>query len=185
MQEALGDERRARLRAEIQGADVFVLTVGVAPCFFDRETGEFAFNSLSTNTAQADLNARCVMRTTTVAENVENLAFILDALGRLGRPDSRIVLTLSPVPLSGTTELYSAITADCLSKSTLRVACHEITTARPEIIYWPSFEIVRWLGVNFSTAERPVFGMEDGSCRHVSNWVVEMVVRYFLKHHLA
>jgi hypothetical protein len=83
----------------------------------------------------------------------------------------------------GTTEFYSAITADCLSKSTLRLACHEVCAKRPDIIYWPSFEIVRWLGVHYTRPDRPVFGHEDGIARHVSNWVVDMIIDLFIQHH--
>jgi hypothetical protein len=36
--------------------------------------------------------------------------------------------------------------ADCLSKATLRVAVDQLVTSTPYCLYWPAFEIVRWLG---------------------------------------
>ena len=181
--EIYGPQRRERIRAGIVSSDVLVLTLGVAPCFFDRETGEFAFSNLNSHTGHLYLQRQCVMRTTTVAENVANLGEILAAAERIAGRPHRFVLTVSPVPLVATTEFYSAVIADCLSKSTLRVACQELIQARPELIYWPSFEIVRWLGVYYTRPEAPVFGAEDGNTRHVSNWLIELIVRLFLDRH--
>lgn len=179
---AYGDERRERLRAALKAAHVLVLTLGVAPCFFNQETGEFVFTSLGSKTARDFLHHGCVMRTTTVAENVANLETILDSARRVAGHDLQVVLTVSPVPLAGTTEHYSAVLADCLSKSTLRLACEEVLTKRPDAIYWPSFEIVRWLGAHYSAGLPPVFGGDDNNTRHVSAWLVELIVDLFISH---
>ncbi len=185
MQEVYGSEMRGQFKHAFQSADVFVFTLGVAPCFFDRETGEFAFSTTESIFGREYLNQHCVMRTTTVAENISNIKAILDGLERLAGRRQKIVMTISPVALQATTEFYSAITADCLSKSTLRLACHEICEQRPDIVYWPSFEIVRWLGVHYNRPDRPVFAQEDGNTRHVSNWVVDLIIDLFIQHHSA
>jgi hypothetical protein len=181
--EIFGPQRRERLRRALTSSEALVLTLGVAPCFFDRETGEFAFSALRSPTGHQYLQQRCVMRTTTVAENVTNIQEILSTAERIAGRPHEVVLTVSPVALAGTTEFYSAVTADCLSKSTLRLACQEVIEQRPELIYWPSFEIVRWLGVHYTREDAPVFGAEDGSTRHVSNWLVELIVQLFLERH--
>lgn len=183
MDQAFGEKRRKRLKRKFQACQVFVMTLGVAPSFFD-DQGAFVFIPQSTRTSAAAL-ADWTMRTTTVAENVENVGRIVDAVRRLAGPEVRIVLTVSPVPMSGTTELESAITADCLSKSTLRVACQEVVTARGAegVIYWPSFEIVRWLGPHFGPEVPPVYGAEDSNTRHVSQWLVDLIVGQFLEFH--
>ncbi len=183
MDEVFGPQRRERLRKGLVWADALVLTLGVAPCFFDRETGEFAFSALNSATGRQYLEQHCVMRTTSVAENVANIHEILRTAERIAGRQHRIVLTVSPVPLAGTTETYSAVTADCLSKSTLRLACEEAIGQRPDLIYWPSFEIVRWLGVHYTRPDAPVFGAEDGSSRHVSDWLVELIMQLFLENH--
>lgn len=181
--EVYGPARRERLRTGLRSSDVVVTTLGVAPCFFDRRTGEFAISSLKSTTGQEYLAEHCVMRTTTVAENRENLLEMLAAAERIAGRRPRFVVTVSPVALGGTTEFYSAVIADCLSKSTLRLACEEAIRARPDIIYWPSFEIVRWLGVHFTREAAPVFGAEDGNTRHVSDWLVDLIVSLFIEHH--
>ena len=148
MDQIFGEAMRQRLKRQIEDSDVFVLTLGLAACFFERESGDFAFFPVKSETAREFLHANHEMRTTTVGENIVNLNLILDSLRRMAKRPPRIVLTVSPVPLSGTTEFGSAVVADCVSKSTLRVACHEVASAQttPDVIYWPSFEIVRWLG---------------------------------------
>ena len=184
MQDGYGSASRDRLRAALAASNVLVLTLGVAPSFFDAQTGAFAFTSTGSRTGLDHLHGGHVMRTTTVAENIENIDAILDMAGRLSGPGGRTVLTVSPVPLSGTTEFDSAVIADCLSKSTLRLACHEVVTARADrgVIYWPSFEIVRWLGAHFGHNLPPVFGVEDGNMRHVSAWLIEIIIDQFLEH---
>src|SRR5437763_280107 len=132
MDQIYGPAMRERLRGAIGSTDVFVLTIGVAPCFFHPESGEFLFSTMAPPT-------------TTVDENVDNIRHIIAAVRRIAGDGAKVVLTVSPVPLSGTTEFSSAVIADCLSKSTLRLACQEVLSDGLEgVFYWPSFEIVRW-----------------------------------------
>ena len=182
MEEFYGITLRERLKRYVEDSDVFVLTLGLAPCFFETESGHFVFYPPQTQAGHSLLHANHVMRTTTVAENVRNLNLVMDSLRRMARRPPTIVMTVSPVPLSGTSELYSAVVADCVSKSTLRVACHELMALRDEadLIYWPSFEIVRWLGAHFGPDQPHIYGAEDGNTRHVSGWVVELIIDLFL-----
>jgi hypothetical protein len=187
MEQVYGPELRTRLADGIGSSSVFILTFGVAPCFFDDDTGEFVFSWGESSIAKDYLYERCSMRTTTVAENVHNIRCIIESLRRLSGRDPAIVVTVSPVPLSGTTELSSAIIADCISKSTLRLACHEVLSggAGPRVHYWPSFEIVRWIGPHLGPEHPPAYGADDGNSRHVSSWLVDTVVDLFLEQHAA
>jgi len=183
MQEIYGAALRSRLREAIENSDVMVLTLGVAPCFFHADTGEFSpIVAKSWSAVKPYVHSSHIMRTTTVSENIENLNLILQTLQRVCRKDFRAVLTVSPVPLGGTTEFASAIVADCLSKSTLRLACEEVlrTWKDRNVIYWPSFEIVRWLGPHYGKELPPVYGADDGASRHVSQWLVKIIIDEFL-----
>ena len=72
--------------------------------------------------------------------------------------------------------------ADCVSKSTLRVAIHELLAeGHANLHYWPSFEIVRWLG---SHIEEALFG-EDGNTRHVNRKTVRLILESFIRHYYA
>ena len=185
MERVYGPETRQRFLRAIRRSDVFVMTLGVASCFFHAETGEFAFVNTKSPTARAFLQGEHLMRTTSVTENVRNIHMIFEILRRLARQPPKFILTVSPVPLSGTTEFDSAVIADCVSKSTLRLACNEVVADEGEddVYYWPSFEIVRWLGAHFGPEHPPIYGAEDGNTRHVSGWIVQLIVSLFLEHH--
>ena len=80
-------------------------------------------------------------------------------LVRQVNPNAPIVITLSPVPLEATFRDISCMTADSVSKSVLRVAIDQVMGEhRPNVCYWPSFEIVRWAGAHVSW---PAYGFHD------------------------
>ncbi len=163
-------------RATIAGSDIIVMTVGVAPCFFDRESGELVVPGASSFSTRALLE-RCEFRTTTVAENRDNLAQIVALIRSINRT-ATIVVTLSPVPMQATFERSSAVQADCVSKSVLRVAIDELMgVGLASVYYWPSFEVIRWLGAYAG----PMYGSEDGSTFHVSESVVATQVDTFME----
>lgn len=169
---SFGADLRARLTQAIAQADCAVMTIGVAPAFFDAD-GNFVFRPRSAGRVGSDLR----MRTPDVATCKRNIAHVFDGLRRIS-PRLRIVATVSPVPLAGTLEMASPIVADCVSKSTLRAALHEVLADRPEIVYWPAFEIVKWLSDH---SDFPVFGVDDGVSRHVNGAVVDAIVALFIE----
>jgi len=70
---------------------------------------------------------------------------------------------------------------DCVSKGRLRSALDEITptlhSAYGPMHYYPSFEIVRWVGPMLAI---PAFGQDDAATRHVSTPVLTAVCGLFL-----
>ena len=184
MDELYGPRVRERFREGLRGCQVFVMTLGVAACFFRDDTGAFAFAPLNTRMGSEALFKRHRMRTTSVAENADNIAAIIAAVRRMADQPPRVVLTVSPVPLSATNEHVSAITADALSKSTLLLACQEAVSSHADdgVLYWPSFEMVRWLGAHYGP-DHPAYAGDDDNTRHVSGWLVDMIIDLFLEEH--
>jgi len=173
--ENLGSESRERYREFFKSADLYVYTMGVAPVFFNKETGIFNMPK-ATGTSKAALVRKCDFRTTTVQENVNNLREIISAV-RSFNSDTKIVITVSPVPLSATSEMNSAIMADCISKSTLRIAAHEVMQEKiANVFYWPSFEMVRWVGGHYGQ----VFGTDDGSTSHPNFEIIDAIIDSFI-----
>src|SRR5262249_836758 len=158
------------VREEMQKASIYVLTIGVAPSWFTRHDGQFVFAPDLRN-----INMY-VQRTATVNEATDALLDVIKSIREIN-PAIQIVLTLSPVPLGSTFEFSSAIVADCLSKSVLRAAIHEALLACGDgkTIYFPSFEIVRWVGSHAGNA----FG-DDGLPRHISKEYVKHIIASFL-----
>jgi GSCFA family len=155
---------------EIEKADIYVLTIGVAPCWFSSANGQFVFRPDLRN-----IN-KYFQRTLTVNEAKDALLNVFELIYAIN-PKIKIVLTLSPVPLRSTFEFESAIVADCVSKSVLRAAIHEALLAckKQKPIYYPSFEIVRWAGAHVGDA----FG-EDGMPTHVSEKYVKQIIASFI-----
>jgi hypothetical protein len=115
-----------------------------------------------------------------VEENVINLRRIHEIL-IAPKDDARLVLTVSPVPLNASFEYESAIVADCVSKSTLRVVADQFLRGDAQrTFYWPSFEMVRWIGAH--TTGRS-YGDDDGNTRHVNDDLIRMIVELFLETH--
>ncbi len=167
---------RDEIRNDIINADIFILTLGVAPGFFERDGGAFVMPR-ATQISNTSLAGLYEFRTTSVAENIENVKYCIDLIRRLN-PEISVILTVSPVPLDTTFEFDSAVVADCLSKSVLRVAADELMRAGiANLHYWPSFEIVRWLGAHTG----PVFGVDDGFASHVSQELIDMIIDLFVE----
>jgi hypothetical protein len=166
---------RENCRKDIENANILVYTFGVAPCFFDHE-GKF-FLAKGSRIGLQRLANEYEFRMTSVEENVENILAIIDAVHAL-RPDIHIVLSLSPVPLALTFKQKSAVLADCLSKSTLRVAIESVCReAGDGVYYWPSFEIVRWLGAYVGG----MYGAEDGTTSHISEGIISTIMKLFIE----
>lgn len=101
--------------------------------------------------------------------------------------DAPIVVTLSPVPVDSAIGLargpQSAIEVDCVSKSRLRSAFDEVAGRGefPGVHYFPSFEIVRWIGGGLSI---PAFGLDDAASRHVSSPILDAVCATFVNRYV-
>jgi hypothetical protein len=173
--EMAGRFGRDEVGALLRNADLIIYTLGVAPCFFDAASGAFVLPGRGDG-LRGLRSGKYVFRTTTVDENLDNLRAIV-ALVRDVNPDCRFVFSLSPVPLTATLEPRSAMEADCLSKSILRVAVELLVSETEGCVYWPAFEIVRWLGAYLPN----MYGEEDGTTHHVSERVVRTIMRLFLE----
>jgi hypothetical protein len=161
----------------IRNSSVFILTLGVAPAFFDRATGEFVLPRPSALNSRV-LAEKYLFRTTSVQENVDNVLYLINFVRKIA-PEIKIVVTVSPVPLLASFEHESAVQADCLSKSTMRLVAHEVVnnSKLANVLYWPSFEIFRWAGSNASN----YYAADDGAAWHVSEEKVAGTIKSFVE----
>jgi hypothetical protein len=106
----------------------------------------------------------------TVEENVRELQQALD-LWRTYNPELKLILSVSPVPLHATFRGADThvITANCHSKSTLRVAAEEFAARNRDVFYFPSYETV------MHCTRNPWWDDQ----RHVSAEAVDNVMRLF------
>jgi hypothetical protein len=169
------EREREAYASRLAEAAAFVFTFGLAEVWEDSETGGVFWRGVPKGMFDPE---RHRFRLTTVAENEENVVRLVELI-RSVNATAPIVLTLSPVPLKATFRDVSCVTADCVSKSVLRVALDgAMSRDLPGVHYWPSFEIVRWAGAHMPWQ---AYGIPDGRARHVSRHLVEAIVDAFVR----
>lgn len=138
--------RRARIDGiytQLAGADLVIVTLGYVEAWFDTLTGTWLNQMPPPNPGQAEPD-RFRFHRLDAAQSLAHLAPAFDRLGALGR---RIVLTVSPVPLQSTFTGQDCVIANEYSKAVLRVVA-EALCERPFVDYFPSYEIVRSMGLS-------------------------------------
>ncbi len=159
----------ASVRALVQQSEVFICTVGAAEYWRSRTDGA-AFATVPPEGVLSDAKHEFVV--STVEENLSNLQSFYDLLRRFN-PKLRLVISLSPVPLTATYRDMSCLAADSVSKATLRVAIDRFCAANPAVIYMPSYELVTKMAPDPYTDDN----------RHVRREVVARVMRTFMQHY--
>ena len=158
---------------QFKSASAFVFTLGLAEIWQDQQTKKVFWRGIPESIFD---EKRHLFRLSSVSENSENILDIVKLLRQIN-PESPVIFTLSPVPLKASFQGQACLTADCVSKSTLRVALHEALLTTPEnTYYWPSFEIIKWLGCHLPY---PVYGTDDNVVRHVSRYMVLQILKSF------
>ena len=93
-------------------------------------------------------------------------------------PQAKIIVTVSPVPLIATYEDRHVLVSNCYSKAALRVAAEEIVAARPDIAYFPSYEIVMANAHrNFAEDQRSVTATASKASCAFSSRITHQVAR--------
>jgi hypothetical protein len=168
--EVYGYDEEIRLQTKnlFDTTDVFILTFGLSEVWYDAETENVFWRTVPKQHFDPE---RHLFRVSSVEENRDNITAIYDLI-RKYRPDAKVIMTLSPVPLIATFRDESCITANAVSKSILRVAIDDVMRAHRDdgyLFYWPSYELIT------DVFKGPY--MEDG--RHIKNPVLDFIMTQF------
>lgn len=157
-------ERREEIDAiyqELALADIVIVTLGLIEAWFDSLTGSYLNRMPPTDAIRADPD-RFSLRVMDVDEAYPLLDGAFRMLTDRGK---KILLTVSPVPLTATFSEECAIVANSFSKAVLRVCAHRLASNRPEVDYFPSYEMVMSSGLaKFSNDNVHV---QDGFVREI------------------
>lgn len=171
-------ERRRYLQQDyfsrLKDASVIVLTLGLNEVWFDRATDRH-LNAPPSYFATRREPDRYELHITDVEENVRELTATYDLIKKISR-DVRMIVTVSPVPMSQTFSGQDVLIANSYSKSTLRAAAHVFCSMYSDVDYFPSYDII-------STSPRKSVYAAD--CLHVSDSVVGRMMRTFLALYLG
>lgn len=162
-----------RVRTMLNQLDVMVFTLGLTEAWIDRGSGrvyptcpgvvagEFdperhAFHNFSHDEILADL---------------EQLRRLLQRR----KPELRILLTVSPVPLTATASGGHVLPATTYSKSVLRAAAGRMAELHGDVDYFPSYEII--------TNQAARGGFYDANLRSIADAGVRTVMGVFFAEH--
>ncbi len=129
-----------RVRAMFDEMDVFVFTLGLTEAWAERETG-LVYPSLPGLLGGKHDPARHEFVNFSFAEVHADLTEAI-ALMRRWAPRLKILLTVSPVPLTATASGHHVLRATTYSKAVLRSVAEEVSALDDGIDYMPSYEII-------------------------------------------
>lgn len=130
----------AAIAAAVKGAQVFVFTMGLTEAWQDRASGVEYAVCPGTVAGQFDAGAHGFVNHgfgALMADMTAALRLMFRANRRL-----KVLLTVSPVPLTATASGSHVLTATSHSKSLLRTVASELVHAQPRVDYFPSYEII-------------------------------------------
>lgn len=134
--------RRDRLRqyfAQAFAADVVILTLGLTETWFDRQTRRVLAEVPSPRLWQ-QYRDRFEFKALSYAECEAVLKSIGALLKKYGKPNQKVVVTVSPVALARTFSGQDILVANMMSKSTLRTAAGAFAAHVAGVDYFPSYE---------------------------------------------
>lgn len=132
-----------KVREVFRRMDVFVFTLGLTEAWRSRQHGTVYTIAPGVRSGTFDperyefVNFGFAEIESAFVEFVEALRAI-----RGGRPDPKIILTVSPVPLTATASGKHVLQASIYSKSVLRAVCGQLSAQHRDIDYFPSYEII-------------------------------------------
>lgn len=177
-EQALETDREAHLRCvrEVFGAsDWLVFTLGLTEAWRDRRDGAVFPLAPGVDGGEYDPTIHEFVNFG-IDEVRDQLFELILAIGQVN-PRCRIILTVSPVPLIATFEPRHVLVSTAVSKAVLRVAADEAERRFPQVLYFPSYEIVT------SPATQGLYYADD--LREVTPLGVGHVMRIFSRHFLA
>jgi hypothetical protein len=167
------DQHLAAVRRLFEQTDVLIFTMGLTECWRNRRTSAVYPICPGVTVGQFDPDIH-EFRNLTFAEILSDMEAVLERLKSI-RPSARVLLTVSPVPLTATAEERHVLVSTIHSKSVLRAVAGELAARHTHVDYFPSYEIVT--GSPF----RAMFF--ESNMRTVHDEGVNFVMKHFFAQH--
>lgn len=164
----------AAVRQMVAEMDVFIFTLGLTETWQHRASGTVYPTAPGTIAGAYEREAHA-FHNLSVAECLDDMRAVLALVERTrGRP-LRVLLTVSPVPLTATGEDRHVLQSTAYSKAVLRATAGQLAAEYETVDYFPSYEIVT------NPAARGVFFASN--LRGVTPAGVDVVMRSFFEAH--
>ncbi|CAK15509.1 GSCFA domain-containing protein [Pseudomonas entomophila] len=142
-EQALFDSREqtlAAIRLAVHRAKVFVFTLGLTEAWANRESG--VVYPVCPGTVRGEFDPRVhEFRNFGFNDTCQAMTEAI-ALMRTVNPELRLLLTVSPVPLTASATGEHVLSATTYSKSVLRAVAGQLCQDLPQVDYFPSYEII-------------------------------------------
>lgn len=149
--------------------DIFVFTLGLTEAWIDRRDG--TVYPIAPGVIAGDYDpANYTFKNFRYPEITADLTRFVDALRDIN-PKARLILTVSPVPLSATATDDHVLVATNQSKATLRAVAGDMADDHANIQYFPSYEII--------TGQPAKHGFYAKNMRSVKPDGVKVVMKHF------
>lgn len=162
----------AAVRRLFEELDVFVFTLGLTEGWVHKADGAVVPVAPGVSGGQWDEDVY-EFHNFSVREVVDDMNTAIGLIREIN-PGSRILLTVSPVPLIATYCDQHVLLSNTYSKSVLRVAAEELTQQNDNVMYFPSYEIITNLAAGNG------YYLDD--LRSVDELGVKHVMRVFFNH---
>ncbi len=157
------------MKGVIETAEVFIFTMGLTEAWVNKEFGYHYQSCPGTVAGEFDQNLHKFHNQTAV-EIADDLQFCFNLMREINL-DIKIILTVSPVPITATASGKHVMVANSFTKSTLRNVCGEMEMKFSFCDYFPSYDIVT------SPPFRSMFYGKN--LRNLSRFGVEFVIDHF------
>jgi hypothetical protein len=165
----------ASVRELVRQAELLVFTFGLTEGWVHREDGSVYPTCPGTVAGTFDPE-KYEFHNFTFSEVLEDARAVIGML-REHNPDLKVLVTVSPVPLTATATGGHVLPATVYSKSVLRAVCGELYATDENLDYFPSYELV---------ASHPMRAMFfEPNLRSVAPAGVQQVMGYFFSAHGA
>ena len=160
------DQINTQFRIGFEEADVFFITLGLIEVWKKKNNGKIA--NQRPNYLQGGGADETEFHLSSYEENYQNLRDTL-ALIFEAKPDARVCITVSPVPMARTFTSSDVYTANMESKSVLRAVASATVREFDNAVYFPSYEVFTLYGK----------AGYQGDGRHVEPTVVQAIMAAF------
>ncbi len=161
--------------ARLKQCPVVIMTLGLVECWFDKQLGVF-LNLAPPPGAVERAPERFEFQLLGHEDVLRSLERTYSLLKQHGHPDCKLLLTVSPVPLARTFTEQDVLQASCYSKSVLRAAAEAFAIGKPDVSYFPSYEMV-------TLADRAT-AWDGADYRHVSADMVSRIMSHVMNSYL-
>lgn len=151
----------------IREADVVVVTLGLSEAWIDRQSGLY-LNMAPSRKLVKKYPGRFELHVFDYAETLAMLEQMHALLHHHLKPDCKILITVSPVPMLATYRDADILVANAYSKAVLRAVVEKFQSDKPNVSYFPSYEFV--------TLSNPTTVWDDKDFRHVNRFFVQHIM---------